>query len=379
MPLLETKNALNLASLVEIECVSEINVHYFQSVMHFSGSTNLQDGLFSRFFMKSDVVHVAVGIIYSATGDILISQREEKKHMGGFWEFPGGKVETGETSEQALSRELKEELDIFPVNYERMTCISHNYSGKKLLLHVWKVFTFHGRPIGREGQTIKWIQKDELVNYAFPPANLPVISSLRLPETYAITGHFSSLEALRISVNHQLEQGIRLIRFRADTLNTDTYLHTAQALSQLCHQFKAQLLMTGKPELLELLLNETWCNGIHLKAKTAVELHKSNWQYPNDRLNSKWLAVSCHNIEEIKIAEAIGAHFITLSPVHMTSSHRSAVPLGTVVAEEMTRKTILPVYWLGGMGVRHIPQALAASAQGVAAISEFWPESTSQF
>ena len=324
--------------------------------------------------MKSDVIYVSVGVIYNETGDILISQRKEKTHMGGFWEFPGGKVEAGETPEQALSRELKEELDIFPVNYELMTCISHKYSEKKLLLHVWKVFTFHGLPVGREGQSIKWIKKDALVNYAFPPASLPVLSSLRLPDTYAITGHFSSLEDLQTSVSHQLKQGIRLIRFRADTLNADTYLHAAQTLSEMCHQFKAQLLITGEPEL----LNEPWCNGIHLKAKTAMNLYRSGWQYPGDRLCSKWLAASCHNMEEVNIAEAIGVHFITLSPIRITASHRGAVPLGAAAAEEITRKTTLPVYWLGGMGVRHKSQALAASAQGVAAISEFWPENNFQ-
>ncbi|PIP80779.1 MAG: 8-oxo-dGTP diphosphatase MutT [Gammaproteobacteria bacterium CG22_combo_CG10-13_8_21_14_all_40_8] len=125
------------------------------------------------------LVHVAVGIIIH-DGQILISQRASHAHQGGLWEFPGGKVEQGETVQQALSRELQEELGILPTAIQPLFGIEHHYSDKFVGLDVWKVSAFAGEPQGMEGQPLKWIALEQLRSYPFPKANQTIIDLLFL-------------------------------------------------------------------------------------------------------------------------------------------------------------------------------------------------------
>jgi len=124
-------------------------------------------------------VHVAVGVVLNGQGRVLISKRHADSHQGGLWEFPGGKVEPGETVELALARELHEELgiDIGPVR--PLMSIHHDYDDKSVHLDVWVVEEFSGRAIAREGQPLCWVALDELSGYAFPAANVPIIERLR--------------------------------------------------------------------------------------------------------------------------------------------------------------------------------------------------------
>lgn len=123
-------------------------------------------------------LHVAVGVIVRRDR-VLIARRPDNVHKGGLWEFPGGKVEVGETVTQALGRELEEELGIGVSASEALIEISHNYPEKQVLLDVQLVLSFTGDPCGREGQPLQWATVEELADYAFPEANTPIITALR--------------------------------------------------------------------------------------------------------------------------------------------------------------------------------------------------------
>ena len=125
-------------------------------------------------------IHVAVGIIYNLQQQILIAKRAEHKHQGGCWEFPGGKVETGETVRQALDRELEEELGIEVVTASPLMTVNHNYNDKQILLDVWQVTEFIGIARGNEGQAIRWITIEECDNYQFPAANRGIIGKINM-------------------------------------------------------------------------------------------------------------------------------------------------------------------------------------------------------
>ena len=125
-----------------------------------------------------DVVHVAVGVIFNDARDILISQRSTDSHQGGLWEFPGGKIEEGETLEQALGRELKEELGIAIRKNAPLLQVRHDYSDKAVLLDVCVVWEFEGEARGMEGQAVQWVEVQDLGNYAFPAANEPIIEAV---------------------------------------------------------------------------------------------------------------------------------------------------------------------------------------------------------
>jgi 8-oxo-dGTP diphosphatase len=123
-------------------------------------------------------VHVAVGVIYNTSGEILIALRDTSRHQGGLWEFPGGKVEQGEDVQQALARELLEEVNIEVLQCSVLLTNTHDYGDKQVLLDVWRVDGFSGIAEGREGQAIRWVSVDELQDYEFPEANIPIIQSL---------------------------------------------------------------------------------------------------------------------------------------------------------------------------------------------------------
>ncbi len=127
---------------------------------------------------SSDPVHVAVGVIENADGDIFISKRHKDLHQGDKWEFPGGKVEADETVYDALVRELREECNIVVQSASPLTVIHHNYGDKRVVLDVWRVIGFTGDIVQREGQEWRWVPAYALQAYQFPKANEAIIELL---------------------------------------------------------------------------------------------------------------------------------------------------------------------------------------------------------
>ena len=124
------------------------------------------------------LVHVAVGVVLNSHNEVLIALRAKQAHQGGLWEFPGGKVEADETIQQALVRELKEELDIIADCFKPLVVIEHDYGDKTVRLDVWLVTRFDGVPVGCEGQQVKWANIDVLTGYEFPAANKKIIEKI---------------------------------------------------------------------------------------------------------------------------------------------------------------------------------------------------------
>jgi 8-oxo-dGTP diphosphatase len=124
---------------------------------------------------------VAACALVDADGRILLAQRPEGKSLAGLWEFPGGKVEPGESPEEALIRELEEELGIVTkvACLAPLTFASHSYDGFHLLMPLFVCRRFEGIPSGREGQAIKWVRPKALRDYPMPPADEPLIPILQ--------------------------------------------------------------------------------------------------------------------------------------------------------------------------------------------------------
>lgn len=128
--------------------------------------------------MTKKTIHVAVGVIYS-NNQLFICKRPDDKHQGGFWEFPGGKVEQGETVLTALKRELLEEVNLTVHSSKELMVIEHDYSDKSVRLDVHIVDDFSGKAYGAEGQQGQWIAIDRLDDYDFPAANVAIIDKIK--------------------------------------------------------------------------------------------------------------------------------------------------------------------------------------------------------
>ena len=123
----------------------------------------------------SSAVTVAVGVIVDRQR-VLIARRADNSHQGGKWEFPGGKVESGELVAEALRRELREELAIDVTASSPLLVLHHDYGDKQVVLDVWWVNAFDGEPTGCEGQPLQWVTVDALSDYEFPAANAAIVS-----------------------------------------------------------------------------------------------------------------------------------------------------------------------------------------------------------
>ena len=128
--------------------------------------------LFWEIYMKT--VDVAVGII-QRQDQVFISKRQHNLHQGGLWEFPGGKVEVGETPAQALQRELYEEVGIQVLHSEGVMLVEHDYGDKRVRLHIMSTTEFTGEPFGKESQQCQWVNISELEDYQFPEANKTIV------------------------------------------------------------------------------------------------------------------------------------------------------------------------------------------------------------
>lgn len=314
--------------------------------------------------MKSEFIHVAAAAIINDCGQVLVSQRKQGTHLGGYWEFPGGKLEPGETLEAALSRELKEELDIVPLSSRPMIRTRHDYPDKSVLLDVWRVESYSGQAVGVEGQTIAWRDTDELDPQDFPAADVPIINALLLPDRYLITGDFSGTVDFDRRLAAALESGIELVQLRLNQEWTTNQPRAAvhaivDRCAALCQRYGARLLL-NLPEQFSSLISE----GIHLNSQ---QLQKTKRRPPHALVSA-----SCHNSVQLEQAQAIDADFAVLSPVQRTRSHPDAVPLGWQAFKELVDVCDIPVYALGGMRPDDMQEAWHSGAQGIAAIGAFW-------
>ena len=314
---------------------------------------------------KTKPLHVVAGVVYNSQGEILLARRPVHTHQGGLWEFPGGKCQTGEAVEQALARELEEELGIVVQQARPLIRISHAYPDKKVLLDVWHVEQWRGQAYGREGQTVQWCRPNSLKNKQFPAANHPIITAVQLPSLYLITPEPVSFQDKAFFYRLEAcldKQDISLVQLRAKNLSARDYCYCAEKALRLCDRQAAQLLINATAEM----ALSVGTHGVHL---TSERLLASVERPLSDDL---WVAASCHSLEEVEHANRIGVDLIVLGPVHATPSHSEASPLGWFEFCQLTELANCPVFALGGMNVEEVPKAWAHGGQGVAAIRALW-------
>lgn len=321
------------------------------------------EGVIRPTSSRPDALHVAVGVIRNEHNQVLIAKRQPGVHLEGFWEFPGGKVELGESIDRALSRELREELGIEVKCASPLIKVRHQYPERQVLLDAWLVESFSGQPTGMQGQCLRWVEKQELMHTEFPAANRPIATAARLPDRYAILDSESDdQEVLAASLTRLAEKGIRMIQLRAKGLAKGSrYRSFAEYALEYCRAREITLLLNEDPKLVQAL----GADGVHLSAARMMGLARRplGFRY--------WVGASCHNHPELQQAVRLCVDFVVLSPVAKTLTHQHSAPLGWGRFTELVNDVNVPVYALGGLSTADSRRACEAGAQGIAAIRGF--------
>ena len=308
-------------------------------------------------------IHVAVAVIEDDNKRVLLSRRPEQTHQGGLWEFPGGKLEAGETVSQALHREIREELGLEVRDHRPLIGVIHHYPDKSVRLDVHRVTGYSGEPKSLEGQPLAWVASDELSRYPMPAADRPIVTAIRLPSTYLITGTDPSRRRSFLArLESALLTGHRLVQLRAPQLPDRAYLALARDAQTLCHRHGARLLVNASPQLAA----RVGADGVHLNSRRLMAL--GHRPLPG----GQWVAASCHNLAELRRADELGLDFVVLSPVLPTLSHPRTPALGWEAFQSQVAQVALPVFALGGMETAMLERAQRHGGQGIAAIGAFW-------
>jgi len=310
-------------------------------------------------------VHVAVGVVIDEGNRVLVSLRAKQAHQGGLWEFPGGKCEPGETIEEALKRELDEELGIQVLSDAPLCEIAHDYGDKRVLLEVRRVLRFAGEPRGREGQAVRWSPISNLDPTQFPAANGPIIRRIQLADRIAITGVADSNTAFAAQFQRLLDLHPPLVQFRQHGLSDEDFATRAQLALSLCRAHAVPIAINTDPKRFAALTGA----GLHVSSAILGQL--TSRPVPEQVMFS----ASCHCLEQLHMAAALRADYVLLSPVAATGSHPEQSPMGWERFTALISAVPVPIYALGGMTVADIPKALAQGAAGIAAISAFWESS----
>ncbi|WP_225764766.1 Nudix family hydrolase [Stenotrophomonas sp. Marseille-Q4652] len=304
-------------------------------------------------------IHVVAGVITDARGRLLLNRRAGDRDMVGLWEFPGGKREPGETSEQALVRELREELGIEAEVGEWLMEVPQLYPDKRLRLEVRRIRSWNGKARGREGQAITWVAPEKLPRYSMPPADVPVVAMLRQPDRYLVTPEPVDEQAWLDGIGQSLAAGVSRIQLR-----TPAHARRSELARAATEQYarRAELLVNR-----DIALARELGVGVHLGSEQLASLEKRPLPV------SVPVGASCHDLAQLQAAQKLGCDFAVLGPVQATASHPSAKPLGWQGFERLREQVSLPLYAIGGMDAGQVAEARRHGAQGVAAIRSLWP------
>lgn len=300
--------------------------------------------------MSKPVVNVAIALLFHQA-KVLVGWRTAKQHQGNKYEFPGGKVEQGETAEQACRREVFEEVGVDLEQWHSFDIIQHEYDDIVVNLHL-----FYASVLTAQLQDIQqpwaWYRRDQLRNLNFPKANQAIIERLYWSPYIKISENLNEIQQIAPET---------LLYWRIDELGEDQL----QQLKQL-----------NSTQLAKLIVNVDLWNMLPIEIKTQIfTIHFK--QYQVIQLNTQKLPhgvrclAACHDLAALQQAQQVGCEAVFLSPVLATESHPDTATLGWAQFSDLAAHSTIPVFALGGLKPNDLTFAQQHHAYGVAGIRAF--------
>lgn len=310
-------------------------------------------------------MRVVAAVLEDAEGRVLLAQRPPGKSHAGLWEFPGGKLEPGESAVEALRRELSEELGVEVERAARFMRVRRPRPGGELVLEAWRVLARKGEPHAHEHSALAWKHPRDALSLPLCEADVPICRALTLPAVYAISSEPGNgdIAFWLAGIEAGFKSGLRLVQLRAHGLAARRFRDVARELLIQAHAHDARLVVNSDVETALAL----GADGVHLTSERLRRIEPLP-ERPADFL----VAASCHDLEELRHAARLGVDFVVLSPVCATASHPQARALGWNGFRDLLKQSDLPAYALGGMKHGDVAVAQSSGAIGIAGISAFW-------
>ena len=312
--------------------------------------------------IEAKLTRVSAAVILRNNGmEYLLAQRPPGKAYAGYWEFPGGKVEAGESFDDALVRELQEELGITVTEVTPWVTRHFVYPHARVEIRFFRVTAWEGTLHPHEHTDTAWLETGAMAGGkdldAMPvspvlPANTPILRALALPEVYALT---NASEAGCATEFARIERARpMLVQVREKSLDAQQRLDFAREVVARVHAYGGHVLLNGS----EKEAQAVGADGVHLTAAALMACEQ--------RPDLPLVFASCHTPAELRKASALALDAVVLGSVKSTPTHPGQLPLGWPGFAELIEGYALPVYAIGGMKHGDVADAKANSAQGVA-------------
>jgi 8-oxo-dGTP diphosphatase len=257
---------------------------------------------------------------------------------------------------------LHEELGIEAEPGPHLITVPQSYPDKRLNLDVRELADWRGTPRGKEQQAMAWVPMDKLGRYTMPPADLPVVSALQQPGHYLVTPNPGDDDAAWLAaLDGALARDAKRVQLRAPGLDPARWRRLVTTAAKRCRKAGAEVLING-----DVTLARDIAAGVHLTASQLLSTRRRPLPAGQP------VAASCHDVHELRHAQAIGCDFAVLGPVKPTASHPGAGGIGWGRFAALREHVSMPIYAIGGLGPDDLAEARRHGAQGIAAIRAFW-------
>jgi 8-oxo-dGTP diphosphatase len=305
--------------------------------------------------MNPPVVEVAVCVVQTSDGRVLLAERTARQVAAGFWELPGGKIEPGETPVQAAARELQEETGLAPVGIRPWLSYEHQFPTKLLRLHLFRTREWQGSPHGREGQRLAWV--DPRAPHVGPilESNDRALAAINLPQAYMLADFRPNehpYDFLR-AVRDALSSGATLLRVRTTGISPGQATSLLARVAGLAGAFPAASILVSSITQ----ARRAGLAGVHSNASALRQLTAR----PPARL---W-AATCHDNVDLARAISLGADFVVLSPIKFDPESPGQPPIGWEGLRRSAAASPVGIYAHGGLTPADAQAAQLGGAAGL--------------